>query len=63
MLFLGKTDNSIEISTKIGHFFAKGPNTLVNYFKSSDKQLAFLRDYMQILYRKIQALIAIVLTR
>ena len=47
----------------MSHFFAEGPNKLVNCFRKSDKQLAYLHNIMTIVYGKPRALIATVPTR
>jgi hypothetical protein len=63
ILFPGKDRSHNQITSKISQFWKDGPMALVSYFRSSDKQLAFLRGVMSTCYGKIKNLVATVPTR
>ncbi|RKF64398.1 hypothetical protein GcC1_132024 [Golovinomyces cichoracearum] len=56
-------DNHGNSTSAMGEFFKSGPNAVVSFFSSSDKQLALLRSVMQLCYSKIRALIKTTPTR
>jgi hypothetical protein len=47
-----------QIETDMGDFFRNGPNTVVGFFTSSDKQLAYLRGVQMSTFGKHGALIS-----
>ena len=63
LLWPGKDNSKQQITTHMGQFWHEGPNGLVSFFRSSDKQLAFLRGVMETAYKKVKSLIATVPTR
>jgi hypothetical protein len=47
----------------MGSFWKEGPNALVSFFQSLEKQLAFLREVIKNTFGKARALITTVPTR
>jgi hypothetical protein len=63
LLWPGKDRFNQQITTQIGSFWKEGPNALVSFFQSSEKQLAFLREVIKNTFGKARALIVTVPTR